>query len=142
MRLAVGALLVLGLAGCSLVTDADLIEVPDENGRMLRIIQDREGKPRVVVPDEIRRGEPFEIEVLMYEGCRPHGEIHVTTRESSVEIRPYEHDPAFTCLSILISYVERIPLRFDRTGPATITVYGRELSTDRRVSIVRTVSVR
>ena len=87
------------------------------------------GPPRpLAVPDTVRVGVPFEVEVVTYGSgscTRPDGAT-VRVTGSVAEVTPYDrHTVQYACTDDLRAYPRQVALRFEAAGAAVVRVRGR-----------------
>lgn len=138
-RMAVGALaaLVLGVAGCELVTGLD------GGPRLAYITGYDDDDPHVTVPATAQAGLAFTVRVRTYGGgCVSQGNTHVFLESATATIMPYDrHSGAEACTQELELFEHAVDLTFDEPGIAHVTVRGREGGSDDTVTFTYEVEV-
>jgi hypothetical protein len=115
-----------------------------DGGRQLGVISFYYDPIVVEVPDTVQRGQPFAIRVRTYGGgCVSQGPTEFEVRDLDAEVTPYDdYSGASVCTDILRLFSHGATLRFDRVGTATIKVRGARKPENRRLDVVRTVTVK
>jgi hypothetical protein len=102
---------------------------------------------RVAIPDSVRVGQPFTVDIRTYgDGCASFARTQIETETESrttVEIKPFDRlDTRDPCPDILQTIAHPATLQFRSPGVVTITVKGRRLPGGGEETITRSVTIR
>ena len=141
LSVALGAAAAAALGACGGPTAADAPRVVGVIG------VDRGPPPAPALPDTVRAGVAFTVQVTTYGSgscTRPDGAT-VQVAGLAAEVTPYDRDPVqAACTRDLRAYPRPAAVRFDAAGPAVVRVRGRAsatsdstLTVEARVVVVR-----
>lgn len=102
---------------------------PEEEQRVGLIAGFNQDDPRIQVPDTVDAGDSFLVEVSTYgNGCYRQGETEVEANGSSAVVTPWDYVDVSgrACPDILLEFLHQATIRFDLPGTRTVTVVGRE----------------
>lgn len=128
------------LLGCS----SSAMVGPDEDGRVPGTIEFYGDGVRLEMPVIVQAGETFDVRVKTFGGgCTAKGDTEVQMSSARATIRPYDYEPTTdtVCIEVLVVHTHEAAVRFDRRGPATVTVIGRRRPGDQLVAVSRSILV-
>jgi hypothetical protein len=101
--------------------------------------------PLVEVPQSVRVGERFTVQVTTYgDGCTSKGSTQVNVTGREVQVSPYDFyriTEGGACTRELRLHVHQASVWIEEPGTATVSVQGRRLPDDQTVTVTRTLTV-
>jgi hypothetical protein len=119
----IGSAVLVGLAGCSVITGPDsrrVVGLIDASGT---------GIPTIVAPDTVQAGSSFTATVHSFgsSSCTTPDGVGLTLTPTEARVTPYDRVPADSRVACTADFSPRphpVELRFTRAGPATIVALG------------------
>lgn len=140
--LIIAAVLTLAVPACTW----DPFAPWDDGDPVLGVVEHFGDPIQVQVPNEVKRGTAFDVEIVTYGGgCVRKGDTRVEVMGRRVLVTPYDIDISgwnSVCTTDIRLFAHKATLRFDTPGPVTIAFQGRRRPQGDLLTIERTVQVR